>query len=233
MNGLEVAWERYSDEVLQRFRPIVEDPMVDLKNLKQTSTIKTSVCFRSSYNFRRDDEEFSGEEESLVEEFSHVSLEQNIQITLNALFRITNFSTMRVKGQANRQPVHILVDCGSTHKGCDLKATCPLQISMAGRSQFVSQYVCKSFKWKLQGETFESDFMILPLVLRGTRQSELQWMQGRPMSKQLEGQGKEMYYVWPFVSLNLMWGNNQQLQIHGLLEEFNDVIAIPTCLPPN
>ncbi|GJU46256.1 gypsy/ty3 retroelement polyprotein [Tanacetum coccineum] len=73
------------------------------------------------------------------------------------------------------------------------------------------------------------------VVLRGTRQFELQWMQGRPMSKQLEGQGKEMYSVWPSISLNLIHGNNQQLQtkIQGLLEEFNDVFAIPTCLPPN
>ncbi|GJU46257.1 retrotransposable element Tf2 [Tanacetum coccineum] len=39
-NGLEVTWERYSEEVLQRFGPIVEDPMADLKNLRQTSTIK-------------------------------------------------------------------------------------------------------------------------------------------------------------------------------------------------
>nr|GEZ92871.1 retrovirus-related Pol polyprotein from transposon 297 family [Tanacetum cinerariifolium] len=39
-NGLEETWERYLEEVLQRFGPIVEDPMTDLKNLKQTSTIK-------------------------------------------------------------------------------------------------------------------------------------------------------------------------------------------------
>ncbi|GJR22850.1 retrotransposon-related protein [Tanacetum coccineum] len=371
-NGLEVTWERYSEEVLQRFGPIVEDPMAYLKNLKQTSTIKVyqdefdallskvditesqavsmflggmntdiammvrmfkprtlsdtyclanlqeatnesrikskpvytsykNVASTSSGSYgggnvtssnnkpllalpatkqslnpgRRhgqmfvlevlttsdgEDKEFSGEEECLVEEFSH---------------------TMRVKGQANRQPVNILVDCRSTHNfldlhkakqlGCDLKATCPLQISVAGGSQLVSQYVCKSFKWKLQGETFESDFMILPLggcemvlgiqflatlgdikcnfqelrmefklngkkvVLRGTRQSELQWMQGRSMSKQMEGQHKEMYSVWHSISLNLMQGNNEQLHTEnqGLLEEYDDVFAIPKCLPPN
>ncbi|GJS01327.1 reverse transcriptase domain-containing protein [Tanacetum coccineum] len=39
-NGLEVTWEKYSEEVLQRFGSFVEDPMADLKNLRQTSTIK-------------------------------------------------------------------------------------------------------------------------------------------------------------------------------------------------
>nr|GEY23607.1 hypothetical protein [Tanacetum cinerariifolium] len=167
-----------------------------------------------------EDDEFSGEE-CLVEEFRLVSQEQNPQISLNDLSGITNFQTMRVKGQTNRQPIHILMDCGSTHNfldvqkakqlGCDLKATCHLQIFVAGGSQ------------------------LKKVVLRGTRQFELQWMQGRPMSKQLEGQGKELYYVWSSVSLNLMHGNNQQLQteIQELLEEFNDVFAISKFLPLN
>nr|GEW60503.1 gypsy/Ty3 retroelement polyprotein [Tanacetum cinerariifolium] len=34
------TWERYSEEILKRFRAIVEDPMADLKNLRQTSIIK-------------------------------------------------------------------------------------------------------------------------------------------------------------------------------------------------
>nr|GEX61673.1 hypothetical protein [Tanacetum cinerariifolium] len=38
-----------------------------------------------------------------------------------------------------------------------------LSFANAGGSELVSQYVCKSFKWKLQSETFESDSMILPL----------------------------------------------------------------------
>ncbi|GKA06839.1 ty3-gypsy retrotransposon protein, partial [Tanacetum coccineum] len=53
----------------------------------------------------------------------------------------------------------------------------------------------------------------------------------------MDGQGKKMYYVWPFISLNLMYGGhaNKELQseIKQLLEEFDDVFDVPNCLPPN
>nr|GEY18657.1 hypothetical protein [Tanacetum cinerariifolium] len=70
--------------------------------------------------------------------------------------------TMRVKVQANRQPIHILVNCRSTHNfldlhkekqlGCDLKATCPLQNSMAVGSQLVSQYMSRETGTGLIGD---------------------------------------------------------------------------------
>ncbi|GJV00541.1 putative nucleotidyltransferase, ribonuclease H, partial [Tanacetum coccineum] len=148
-------------------------------------------------------------EECLAEDINPVFQEQNPQISLNALSGITTYQTMRIKGQAT------------------------------GGSQLASQHECKSFQWKLQGETFDADFIILPLggcemvlVLRGTKQSELQWMQGG----QLPRQGGESYSIWPAVSLNLMLGSNSnaelQTDIKGLLEEFEDVFAIPNCLPP-
>ncbi|GJT31209.1 reverse transcriptase [Tanacetum coccineum] len=39
-HGLEVTWERYSEEVLNRFGAVVKDPTANLKNLRKTSTIK-------------------------------------------------------------------------------------------------------------------------------------------------------------------------------------------------
>nr|GEX01561.1 retrotransposable element Tf2 [Tanacetum cinerariifolium] len=232
MNGLEVTWERYSKEVHERFGPIVEDPMADLKNLKQTSTIKVYQ------------DEFDGlfskvditESQAVSMFLGGINNDIAMMVrmfkprTLSDTYCLENLQEATNESRIKSKPVYTsyknvastssgsyggdgedeeflgeeecLAEEFNLHKakqlGCDLKATCPLQISMAGGSQLVSQYVCKSFKWKLQGETFVSDFMILPLG------------------------GCDM-------------GNNQQLQteIQRLLEEFNDVFAIPTCLPLN
>nr|GEX63512.1 retrotransposon-related protein [Tanacetum cinerariifolium] len=69
--------------------------------------------------------------------------------------------------------VHILVDCGATHNfldvnvakkvGCKVKSTCPLAVTVGGGRQLISDTECKDFEWKLQGETFYTDMMILPL----------------------------------------------------------------------
>nr|GEW75289.1 hypothetical protein [Tanacetum cinerariifolium] len=67
--------------------------------------------------------------------------------------------TMRVRGYVGKQPLHILIDCGSTHnfldtstaKGfpCQLSATTPLRVDVANGSKMVSSSECKTFKWTL------------------------------------------------------------------------------------
>ncbi|GJR97175.1 retrovirus-related pol polyprotein from transposon 17.6 [Tanacetum coccineum] len=102
-----------------------------------------------------------------------ITIESSPQISLNALSGLNSFQTMRVKGMFGKHTLHILVDCGSTHSLLDLKIaknlgykfdnTTPLQVSVANGQNMMSCYECKNFQWSLQGETFTSDVMFLPL----------------------------------------------------------------------
>ncbi|GKB25466.1 reverse transcriptase [Tanacetum coccineum] len=123
-----------------------------------------------------------GENEEMEKEFvdAEDSLEGNgseevqPQISLNALHGMSSFQTLRVVGlYADKHELHILVDSGSTHNfldvnmatklGCNIKRTCPLTIAEAGERQLVCVSECKGFSWKLRGETFTTDVMLLPL----------------------------------------------------------------------
>ncbi|GKD16868.1 reverse transcriptase, partial [Tanacetum coccineum] len=65
------------------------------------------------------------------------------------------------------------LDCGSTHNfldlqaakrlGCKMSKMCPLQVFVANGQVMNNVYVCKNFKWSLQGHNFVTDVMILPL----------------------------------------------------------------------
>ena len=81
---------------------------------------------------------------------------------------------MRVVGiVANRYKIHILVDTGSTHNfldvamakrmGCKVIQTKPMTVSVAGGKKLMSMGVCKDFQWKMNGEVFTTDVMLLPL----------------------------------------------------------------------
>nr|GEV88615.1 hypothetical protein [Tanacetum cinerariifolium] len=81
--------------------------------------------------------------------------------------------TMRVRGYVGKQPLHILIDCGSTHNfldtsaakrlPCQLSATTPLRVDVANGSKMISSSECKTVKWTLQRNKYEADCMVLPL----------------------------------------------------------------------
>ena len=80
---------------------------------------------------------------------------------------------MRVSGYVGKQVIHILIDCGSTHNfmdvqtakriGCPVQAMCPLQVEVANGNTLTSTTMCRNFKWSLQGVTFVTDMMVIPL----------------------------------------------------------------------
>ena len=124
------------------------------------------------------DEEDDSVEEFVdaIDELVEVSAEEELQphISLNAFTGENSFKTMRVVGiVANRYKIHILVDTGSTHNfldvamakrmGCKVLQTKPMTVSVAGGKKLMSMGVCKDFQWKMNGEVFTTDVMLLPL----------------------------------------------------------------------
>lgn len=118
----------------------------------------------------KDSQEFHDAEE--VELFTPSQPVQS-HLTLHFMMGIHTFKTMRITGSAFGKPIHVLIDCGSTHNffdldyakktGCKLKETTPFYVDLAGNKRIISKYECKNFTWRMQGVQFHTDIMILPL----------------------------------------------------------------------
>ncbi|GJZ35754.1 retrotransposable element Tf2 [Tanacetum coccineum] len=119
------------------------------------------------------EEEEEEESDMIAYELSNQTSQSSPHISLNALSGIPTHNTMKVRGHVLKRLLHILMDSGSTHNfldiymakrlGCKIRNTCPLEVSVAGGSKLISQYMVKDFQWKLQGIVFETDVMLFPL----------------------------------------------------------------------
>ncbi|GJS89379.1 putative mitochondrial protein [Tanacetum coccineum] len=244
--GEDYPWELYAKEVVKRFDSVIDDPLMELKILKQDGTVKdyyekfdsllnrmelsekhaislflggfkvettmksrygpvlntpklvSNVFNKSTIGYQRssgykcsgqlhsleviiDEEEDKGEEvfeecvtELLTQEspndFVH---DDSLHISIHALASITSHQTIRIRGYVGKKVVHILIDCRSTHNfidvqttkrvRCKLQSICPLKVDAADGNSLISSFMCKNFKWTLQGLTFMTDMMVIPL----------------------------------------------------------------------
>ncbi|KAA3466706.1 Retrovirus-related Pol polyprotein from transposon 17.6 [Gossypium australe] len=81
--------------------------------------------------------------------------------------------TMRFEVSIDTSKVIFLVDSGSTHNLLDIKLLTKLalpvdlqqqvRVTVADRRQLFTQGVCKGLEWEMQGASFVTDFMMLPL----------------------------------------------------------------------
>ncbi|XP_056692219.1 uncharacterized protein [Spinacia oleracea] len=95
------------------------------------------------------------------------------QISVSALAGSQGFSTMRVRGLVKGKSLQILVDSGSTHNFVDLefakKLGCKLDkipaqvITVADGNHLACQHSCHGFTWTMQGVTFVTDVLLIPL----------------------------------------------------------------------
>ena len=122
--------------------------------------------------------EVLGEEEEAQEEMEEEetgSVEEEIapRLSFSAMNGSSSFQTMRVNGQWGKRVLHILVDSGSTYNfmdehlalqlGCQLQPMAKQAVAIPDGTSMQCQYVCRIFKWILQGIEFESDVLLLPL----------------------------------------------------------------------
>ncbi|XP_048492259.1 uncharacterized protein LOC125493205 [Beta vulgaris subsp. vulgaris] len=95
-------------------------------------------------------------------------------ISVHALTGNQSFHTMRLIGVVNRdQPLHILVDSGSTHNFLDLdlakKLGCCIEtmeaqaVAVADGNHLACNHKCKYFTWEMNKHTFSTEVMLIPL----------------------------------------------------------------------
>jgi len=106
-------------------------------------------------------------------------LETNIEgailphVSVHAMNGSHDFKTMRVTVSVKGKAVHVLIDTGSTHNfldlntskklGCVMTTISPFAVSVADGKKIQSNYVCKKLDWKMQGVSFDSDMLVLPI----------------------------------------------------------------------
>nr|GEV07727.1 reverse transcriptase [Tanacetum cinerariifolium] len=168
--GENYPWELYEWEVLKRLGSILDDPLIELKKLKQDGTVK-------------------GYEEKFEELLNMVELDEKHVISLlwgrggglkneiKKLFSLVVLPDIEEYEENNEEETegfgHILVDCGSTHNfleknvaqkfGCQIRPTVPLAVTVADGNNLVTTFECKNFKWKFGNNVFNTDVMLLPL----------------------------------------------------------------------
>ncbi|GJX55739.1 retrotransposon-related protein [Tanacetum coccineum] len=155
-------------------------------------------------------------------------------ISLNAISGVDTFQTMRVKGQINNRPVNILIDCGSTHNfldittakqiGCSIKESYPLQVTVPGGNFLTSSHVCKGLVWKLQGETFQSNMMLIPLVKNGVHLPMKEDSYKRSSTTCTTMDAGQTVTTKPTEVYSIL---------RPLLQKYEKVFAVPTTLPLN
>ncbi|XP_049345420.1 uncharacterized protein LOC125809928 [Solanum verrucosum] len=94
-------------------------------------------------------------------------------VSVHAMNGSHDFRTMRVTMSVKGKVVHVLIDTCSTHNfldlntakklGCVMIAISPFAVSVADGKKIQSNYVCKKLAWKMQGVSFDSDMLVLPI----------------------------------------------------------------------
>ncbi|GJU95853.1 glycoside hydrolase, catalytic domain-containing protein [Tanacetum coccineum] len=278
IHGDNVTWPVYRDAIVQRFGTVFDDPMSELKNVKydnsakdyqdkfddllsrmfklqtltdaycltnlQEATLnavkkKSKMQFSANTSHKCEGQLYSlvvlGENEEMEKEFvdAEDSLEGNgseevqPQISLNALHGMSSFQTLRVVG------LYAVIQ-DATHS----------------ERQLVCVSECKGFSWKLRGETFTTDVMLLPLggcdMVLGiqwlsTLGDRVQMVTGKKQLNAMIGTTQaEMFMmcVYPNTGLSLMSAEYiskecvKVPELSVIIEEFDDVFALPTALPP-
>nr|GFB37386.1 RNA-directed DNA polymerase homolog [Tanacetum cinerariifolium] len=177
--------------------------MVKLKILKHVTTVQLyQEQFEALMN-KVELKEYELEallDEPVVQNFGE-SITDTTVISLNAMNGGNTYKTMRVKAYVGKHTVHSLIDSESTHTfldlkvakklGCKLKATCPMDVSVAN-GQVMSSFVgsamvsiLRDIKWNFKDLIMDFVYNDRRMVLRGTQKAALQWMSGKRQSKEI------------------------------------------------
>ncbi|PHT84185.1 hypothetical protein T459_12628 [Capsicum annuum] len=94
-------------------------------------------------------------------------------VSVRTMNGIHDFRTIRVTASVKEKVVHLLIDTESTHYfldlntarrfGCMLTTISPFEMFVADGKKLQSNYFYRKLAWKMQGMTFDSDMLMLPI----------------------------------------------------------------------
>ncbi|GJZ57044.1 hypothetical protein Tco_0612538 [Tanacetum coccineum] len=145
-----------------------------------------------------EDEDMQLTKEGVMNAYTTNLIDEPPLISLNALSVENTYRIMRVKGFVRKNVAHTLIDCGSTHNflywntarklRCKLRKISLLEVSVANGHVMNRCEMVLEIQWLSTLRWIRCDFKNLvteytynnkKIVLRGTHQTTLQWMQGK------------------------------------------------------
>ncbi|XP_026398639.1 uncharacterized protein LOC113294465 [Papaver somniferum] len=167
-------------------------------------------------------------DEEVFEEAVESPMESDMDISLHALTGNTNGDIIRIPGFLERHYISILVDTGSTTSFIDCalaaKLNCKVEyiahmlVTVANGEKTVSTCTCPQLSWTTQGSRFTEDFRLLPL-------GGCDMVLGDDWLRKL---GDVLFYVSTSTPTP-----SSPPPLLPLLNEFQDIFAEPTSLPPH
>lgn len=98
---------------------------------------------------------------------------EQAQISINAIFGVSDYTTMKVRRVDGKKTLYVLIDSGSTHNfidkrfaemlGCKIKEAGRARVAVADGNQIAVCGHIDNFRWEFQGHQFLCDFMVIPL----------------------------------------------------------------------
>ncbi|GJT52693.1 reverse transcriptase [Tanacetum coccineum] len=191
--GENVGWDKYEREIKIRFDSVYEDPMMELKNLKQTTTVQVyhdlfkalmnKVELTESYAISLFIGGLKDEIGMAVRMFKPTKLtdvyclakmqEQTIVVSksrhaplllpLRPALLAQMLTRMEVIGTDVEEDGDLLLSEEGVVNTFHSLENLSLDVSVANGNVMTSIYKCKGFTWVFQGVTYTADVMILPL----------------------------------------------------------------------
>nr|GEV78969.1 putative alpha/beta hydrolase fold protein [Tanacetum cinerariifolium] len=252
-HGDTVMWNVYEESILKRFGAVNEDPMAELKNLRnvnypnKATTVTTPVPNTQVVTKYPALPSPAPRKQSSQKEFAEKRA-KNLCFYCDQKYvrghkcggQMYALEIIPLEEDNDLSLEETLNEVDNENHGESelLMSECYPQISLNALSG-VPTY--NTIRMKASDLVMKFVYEGRKICLRGTKQSELQWMSGKHLSKQVVDRGDpylaSINCLWPTTSLNLMQASPDpntpyDPELRDFLLEYGDVFAVPTELPP-
>ncbi|KAL4319829.1 hypothetical protein GQ457_18G007350 [Hibiscus cannabinus] len=210
-------------------------------------------CKIKQLNSMEEDEQAVFLEDTNLQEITEQNIDklvdEELEISINALTGSVGHITLRIQGTIKGKPLSILVDSGSTHsfinpgwaKGVEVISTSPLVITagqwvlcMGGSDMvlgvdWMRKYSPISMDFNLMTLSFQLEGKLI-ILKGGISITSIQFISGEKMQKLAD---KDMDLIGEIYLLTTEGVEPEiRLELHPVLDKFQDVFSTPQGLPP-